>query len=309
MRLALRVFFAFAAFTLFLREASAQISTIDEPAISVERLWLSPGPGGFVGGEGGEILAPGQWSLAVLASLMSDPIVLVDIRTDEVVSAPVHLRLGYELAVARSVNSRLQMGLAIPLVAAQEGERLSGIGLSEESLAAVAFSDIRLHAKLRLQPEARAPLSYGLSLYLALPTGDDAHFAGERGAVLSWTMVASYRRAGWRIAGNLGLRLRTQEVILLSPARPHGNEVIATVAAEYGLPARWGVPLGVLAELSQVEGDSGGASPGEVRGGVVAHLWRHARLKLIAGGGYTPNEVGAPAWRMAMIFERTTPDP
>jgi hypothetical protein len=305
--LTLRVLIVFALSSLLLREASAQVTTFDEPAISVERLWLSPGPGGFVGAEGGELLAPGEWSLAVLASLMSDPVVLADIRTGEAVSAPVHLRLGYEIAVARSVNSRLQMGLAIPLVAAQEGDRLSGIGLSDQSLAPVAFSDIRLHAKLRLQPKAKAPLAYGVSLYLALPTGDADHFAGERGAVVSWSMVASYRRAGWRVAGNLGLRLRTEEVVLLSPARPHGNEVIATVAAEYMLPPQWGIPLGVLAELSQVEGDGGGASPGEVRGGVIAHLLHHARLKLIGGGGYTPNEVGAPAWRVALIFERTTP--
>ncbi len=306
MSLALRVFVVFALCTFLLREASAQVSTIDEPAISIERLWLSPGPGGFVGAEGGELLAPGQWSLAVLATLMSNPVVLVDIRTGEVASEPVGLRLGYELAVARSVNSRLQLGLGFPVVAGQDGDRLARIGLSEETLAPLAFGDMRLHAKLRMQPDARAALAYGVSLYVSLPTGDEGNFAGERGSVLSWTMLASYRWAGWRVAANLGLRLRTEEVILLSPARPHGNEVIATVAAEYALPPEWGIPLGVLAELSQVEGDGGGASPGEVRGGVVAHLLRHARLKLIAGGGYTPNEVGAPAWRVALIFERTT---
>jgi hypothetical protein len=293
---------------LFVGEASAQVSTIDKPAISVERLWISPGPGGFIGGEGGQLLGAGQWSFSALASLMADPIVLSDVQSGEVVSEPVALRLGYELALARAVNSRLQLGVALPVVAAQEGDRLRGIGLSEESLAPVALADLRLHAKLRMQPDPGAALAYGVSLYLGLPTGDEDNFAGEEATVLSWTLVVSYRHLGWRVAANLGLRIRTEEVVLLSPARPHGNEVIATAAAEYSLPPQWNVPLGFIAELTKVRGDAGGASPGEVRLGLVAHLLAHARLKFVAGGGYTPDEVGAPAWRVALLFERTTPD-
>ncbi len=295
------------ASALFVGRAQAQVSDIAEPGFSVERLWLAPGTGGFLAAQSARLLQPGQWSIAVLGSLMKDPIVLSDLQSGEAVSKPVERRLGYELAIARSVNSRLQMGVAIPVVAAQHGDRLRGIGLSEEALEPLALADIRLHAKLRLQPDARAPFAYGLDMHVALPTGDEENFAGERGAVLSWTMIASYRVGAWRMAGNMAFRMRTQEVILLSPARPHGNEVIVTVAGEYSLPPSWDVPLGVLAEITQVSGDGGGASPGEVRGGIVAHLLRHARLKFVGGAGYTPDEVGAPAWRLAVLFERTTP--
>lgn len=285
-------------------EAGAQITTIDQPAISIERLWLPPGPGAFIGAQDGQILEPGSWSVSVLGSLMSRPILLSDLQTGEEVSVPVELRLGYEVAVARGMTPRLQLGLALPVVAAQDGDRLAGIGLSESPLQAMALSDLRLHGKLRLQPEEAAAFAYGVSMHLAVPSGNQNHFAGERGAVLSWMLIASYQGQGWRVAGNLALRLRTEEVVLLSPARPHGNEVIGSLAAEWALPASWEIPLGSVAELSSVQGDGGGASPAEIRGGLVAHLLPHVRLKAIIGTGLTADEVGAPAWRFAMVFER-----
>jgi hypothetical protein len=288
-------------------DAEAQITTIDQPAISIERLWLAPGAGAFIGAQDAQILEPGSWSVAALGSLMSRPILFSDLRTGEEVSVPVKLRLGYELAVARGMTPRLQLGLAIPVVAAQDGDRLGGIGLSESALAAMAFSDVRVHGKLRLQPDAAAPFAYGVSMHLALPTGNQNHFAGERGTVVSWMLISSYQGQGWRVAANLALRLRTEEVVLLSPARPHGNEVIGSLAAEWALPASWEIPLGTLAEIVSVQGDGGGASPGELRAGLVAHLLPHARLKVIGGAGYTSDEVGAPAWRFAMVFERTSP--
>lgn len=283
--------------------AHAQRTDFDQPAISLERLWLEPGPGSFVAAQDTRQLEPGAWSLTLLASMMKEPIVFSDLQTGELESVPVRLRLGYEMAVARGISERLQLGLGIPVIAAQDGERLQGIGLSEEPLDPVAFGDLRLHGKLRLQPDQSKSYGYGVAFHLALPTGDQDNFAGERGPVLAWTLLAAYRGQGWRVAANLGLRLRTDEVVLLSPARAHGNELIATVAGEYALPASWDLPLAAIGELSKVRGDASGPSPGETRAGIVAYLLPRARLKLVAGGGFTPAEVGAPAWRVAAMFE------
>ena len=258
-----------------------------------------PGVGGFVGGQDAQTLEPGSWSYSVLASLMKRPIVLTDLRSGEVVSAPIGRRLGYELAVARGISPRLQLGLALPM-AFQDGERLRGIGLSEEFLAPAVLSDLRVHAKLRLQPDAAAALGYGVAMHLGLPTGNERHFAGERGAVLGWMLVAGYRGQSFRVAGNLGLRLRTKEVVLLSPASPHGNELVGTLAGEYILPS-WGRPLGLLAEMAQVYGDDSGPSPGELRAGLLAHL-RSAQIKAILGIGTTPSQVGSPKWRLALVY-------
>jgi hypothetical protein len=234
---------------------------------------------------------------------MRRPIVLRDIMSGQEATTPVDVRLGYELAYARGVSARWQLGCALPVVAAQDGDRLQGIGLDESSLQPVALGDLRLHAKMRLSPSADTPWGYGMAFALTVPTGDEDDFAGEAGAVVAWTMVAGYRGDGWRVAGNLGVRLRTEEVVLLSPARPHGNELVATVAAEGELPARYDMPLGAVLEATRVMGDRGGPSPGELRGGVVVLAAEHTHLKLTLGAGLTPDEVGAPEWRAAAVLE------
>ncbi len=287
--------------------AWAQLTDFDKPAISVERLWSEPGPGAFVAGTDASVLPVGAMSVSFLASLMSRPLVLTDLRTGEEASVPVALRLGYELTLARGITDKLQIGLALPMVAAQDGDRLQKIGLSEESLAPIALGDLRLHGKLRLQEDLNKAYAYGVSFYLALPTGDEDNFAGERSAVFAWNLVASYRWRGLRVAGNAGIRLRTSEVILLSPARPNGNELIGIVAAEYALPRFFGLSLAALGELVKVRGDDGGPSPGEWRLGVSSSVGSRLRWRIAAGQGFTPDELGAPSWRLASVVQYALP--
>lgn len=293
---------ALAALVVLSRRADAQETDFDQPAISVERLWVEPGAGRFVAAADASVLPVGDMHLGFLASLMSRPLVLKDLRSGEDASVPVALRLGYELHVARGVTRKLQLGVALPMIAAQDGDRLQEIGLSEEYLDSVAIGDVRLHAKLALQDDARKPYRYGASIYLALPTGDDHNFAGERGAVIGWTLLGSYRFRNLHLAANLGVRLRTAEVILLSPARPHGNELLVTLAARYDLPRSLvALPVAMLAEVTKVEGDDGGASPGEWRAGLALETHTRFELRAVAGRGFTPDEVGSPRWRVAVL--------
>ncbi|MCP4449220.1 MAG: transporter [Myxococcales bacterium] len=280
--------------------AHAQVSSIDKPAFGIERFWLEPGPGGFLAGTDARVLEPSSMHVAAMATLMNRPIVLTQLVGGEEASVPVRIRLGYEVAVARGISQRLQLGVALPIVAAQDGDRLQGIGLSEESLDPVALGDTRLHAKLSLQEEPSARLGYGLSLGLRLPTGNENHFAGEAGLVVSWSLLADYQGEGWRVAAKAGLRLRTTEVILLSPARAHANELVGTFAGEYRHPR---YPLGAILEYSKVRGDDGGPSPGEARVGLAAYLLDRATLKIATARGTSPGEVGSPAWRVMTIFE------
>jgi len=279
--------------------ANAQVSNIDTPAFGIERFWLEPGPGGFLAGTDASVLEPSAMHVSVLATLMSKPIVLTELQGGAEVSVPVRIRLGYELALARGITRRLQLGVAIPVVAAQDGDRLQGIDLSETSLDPVAMGDVRVHAKFRLQERPEARLGYGLAMNLRLPTGNENHFAGEAGAVLGWNLLVDYRWRGLRVATNLGLRLRTKEVILLSPARAHTNELLATVSAEYRLPS---VPVGVLAEYAKVKGDGLGPSPGEARLGIAGYVLPRATVRVATSRGTTPGEVGSPAWRVMTVF-------
>ncbi len=282
------------------RDARAQVSTNDQPAIDLERFWLEPGPGGFLSGADASVLAVGAMHVSAAATLMNRPIVLEKLQGRDEVSVPVRIRLGYEVAVARGISRRLQLGAAVPVVAAQDGDRLQGIGLSEKSLAPVALGDARLHGKLRLQEDRSSPLGYGVAFHVRLPTGDEDNFAGESGLVLAWSLLADYHGAQWRVAANLGIRLRTKEVVLLSPARAHSNEILMTAAGEYRMLR---APIGAVVELCKVQGDGDGPSPGEARLGLAAYILPRATLKVAASRGTTPGEVGSPDWRAIVVFD------
>lgn len=280
--------------------ARAQTATGDV-AFSVERFAPVPGAGGLFATQDAAVLGHLAMSAGGGMWVVSQPIALRDLTSGERVTTPVRTRLGGELVVAAGVLDRLQVGLGVPLVAAQSGDRLQGIDLDDEPLATTALGDIRLQAKLRLLGRAAEPgLGIALVTGLSVPTGAEDQFAGEKSVVFDWLLVASLREARWAVTVNLGQRLRHEAVVLLSPARPHDNEVVAGVGAEVVMYRG----LSGIAEYVLVGGDRGPA-PG-VRGPspVEARLGLRLRVtpELTVGGGYgagtTPNEVGSPAWRL-----------
>lgn len=299
--------------------AAAQSAVATRPAFSVERFTPAPAAGTWIGIEPADVLPAGRWALTLSTWLMRRPIVLRDVQTGDLESEPVAMRWGSDAVVARGLGTRYQLGLALPL-AVQWGDRLQGIGLDERPLARVVLGDVRLHARARIagRPGARG-LGAALAGSILLPTGDDHQFAGEAGWMLGWGLRVGWRGERLEVAGGAGLRLRTTEVILLSPARPHGNELTASagVAARLdpvgrafgGVDRAWAV-----AELEAVLGDdpgtgSRGPSPAEARLGArvqVAHCWSVA---VAGGGGVTPDEVGSPAWRfLAQVsFDQAPP--
>jgi len=288
--------------------ARAQVAVADRPAFSVERFTPAPGSTTWIGVEDVDVPAAGRWTLTLSTWLASRPIVLRALSTDAVVSEPVRVRWGQDLALGRGLGARYLVGLAVP-TAVQWGDRLQGIGLSEASLQRAVLGDLRLHGRARIvgAPGARG-LAVGVAASLTLPTGDDSDFAGEAGAVLAWGLRAGYRTDDVALVGGAGLRLRTEEVVLLSPARPHGNELTASLGAAVRLG-----PLGrqfgggdrawALAEVEAVLGDDAGTgargpSPAEARLGVRAQIHHCWSVALAAGGGFRPDEIGSPGYRL-----------
>src|SRR5690606_13402288 len=102
----------------------------------------------------------------------------------------------------------------------------------------------------------------------------------------SWGIRVGWKGPRLELTGGAGLRLRTTEVILLSPSSPHGNELTASAGVALRVD-----PLGrtlggddrawALAEVEAVLGDAPragtrGPSPAEARVGVrmqVHHCW------------------------------------
>jgi hypothetical protein len=241
------------------------------------------------------------------------------VQTDDLASEPVRLRWTTDVVAARGIGRRYQLGLAVP-VAMQWGDRLQGIGLDERALSRVVLGDMRLSGRARIAGNAgERGLGAALAVNVLLPTGDDFNFAGEAGWMLTWGMRIGWKGPRLELSGGAGLRVRTTEVILLSPARPHGNELTGSagiavradaLGRAFGGPDRaW-----ALAEIEGVLGDSPrsgtrGPSPAEGRFGVrvqVHHCWSVA---VAAGGGLTPDEVGSPAWRFVtqVSFDQAPP--
>ncbi|MBK9037151.1 MAG: hypothetical protein IPL61_38890 [Myxococcales bacterium] len=288
--------------------AHAQVAVASKPAFSVERFMPAPGSALWIGLEDPDVPAAGRWVVTGSTWIASRPIVLRSLATGAEERAPVRLRWGQELAIARGLGGRYLVGLALP-TALQWGDRLTGIGLSETPLQRAVAGDVRLHGRARIVGEPGAlGLAAGVAVALTIPTGDDGDFAGEAGPVLAWGLRAGYRTPRFALTGGAGLRLRTEEVVLLSPARPHGNELVGSLgaAARFGALGRqfggadraW-----VLAELEAALGDDAGTgargpSPAEARLGLrvdVAHCWSVA---VAAGGGLTSAEIGSPGYRL-----------
>ncbi|MEZ4404323.1 MAG: hypothetical protein R3B06_30160 [Kofleriaceae bacterium] len=288
--------------------AHAQVAVASKPAFSVERFTPAPGSALWVGLEEADVPRAGRWVVTGSTWLATRPIVLRSLATGATATTPVAARWGHELAIARGLGARYLVGLAVP-TALQWGDRLRGIGLSEQPLQRAVFGDVRLHARARIVGAPGAlGLAVGVAAALTLPTGDDGDFAGEVGPVLAWSLRAGYRTDRLALAGGVGLRLRTDEVVLLSPARPHGNELVAQLGAAARV-APVGRLLGsadrvwAVGELEAALGDdvgrgARGPSPAEVRLGLrvdLAHCWSMA---IAAGGGITPAEVGSPGLRV-----------
>lgn len=287
--------------------AAAQTAPASKPAFSVERFTPAPGSALWIGVEDADVPAAGRWVVTSSTWIASRPIVLRALSTGAESTEPVRLRWGTEVAIARGLGARYLVGLAVP-AALQWGDRLAGIGLSETPLQRAVLGDLRLHGRARVVGAPGAPgFAAAVAVALTLPTGDDGDFAGEAGPVLAWGLRAGYRTAAVALTGGAGLRLRTEEVVLLSPARPHGNELTASLGAAVRL-----APLGrqfgggdrawAMVEVEAALGDDAGKgargpSPAEARLGVradVAHCWSVA---LAGGGGFTPDEVGSPGYR------------
>lgn len=299
--------------------AAAQTPVATRPAFSVERFTPAAGAGTWIGIEPADVLIADRWAVTMSWSLMSRPIVLRDVMTGDLESEPVRLRWGTDVVAARGIGKRYQVGVAAPLVV-QWGDRLQGIGFDERPLDRMSFGDIRLSARARVAGLAgERGLGAALSLGVLLPTGDDAMFAGEAGWMLSWGLRVGWKGPRLELTGGAGLRVRTTEVILLSPARPHGNELTASAGVAVradALGRNFGGPdrAWALAEIEAALGDSPrqgtrGPSPAEARVGVrvqVHHCWS---IAIAAGGGITPDEVGSPAWRLVsqVSFDQAPP--
>jgi len=301
-RSAAGVVLAFVALALLSpRAARAQDPTIrHDAAFSLDRLAPPPGPGVFVQVEDGDVAERGAWSATASLSFESRPLVVRHALTGAELSVPVRTRTGLDLGVAVGVGHGVQLGLSLPVVLYQSGDRLRGLDLPEpdgsRALAAAALGDVRLAAKLNLvTPERGLGQAWGAAVTVTLPTGDETQFAGEAAPMVEFHLIASWRAPDWALAVNLGPRFRSEEVPFLSPDVTLGNELVWGAAASARAP--WWPELEGVAELGGARGDEG-VSPVEARLGARYRVDAWWTVGAIVGVGVAgADDVGAPVWR------------
>src|SRR5262249_11290188 len=107
--------------------ASAQTSLIPHsPDFSAARLPPAPGPAAFYQVEEAQI----GTAFGLVTSLESRPLVIRDVAMQMTLTDPVSLRLGLDLTGSYAFG-RFQLGVGLPLVAFQSGDRLPGLHLGE----------------------------------------------------------------------------------------------------------------------------------------------------------------------------------
>ncbi|WPB79305.1 OmpA family protein [Archangium violaceum] len=210
------------------------------PGFELERLELNPGTEGSLVVGTGELLTAGQFRISAIAHYSHRPLMLlVDNVTYEVVGG----RTTTHVAAAYALTNWLELGVQLPLVAAQWGQDLSSEGLLRPASFGIStpLAGVRLGL---LTQESQGLLDLAVGGDVGFPVGNPEGFGRDAGLrYLPRVMVG--RRFGFiRAALDVGVLLRPR-VAGISPLGTGGadqldNEVrIGAAVMTTGRRLRW----------------------------------------------------------------------
>jgi len=151
-------------------------------------------------------------SFGVFLQYVDDPFELARQDDDDaVVSRLVGMQVRLEPWVAFGLFDRVDVGLVLPLVVAQDGESLAFLNRPGESIGGFAVGDLRLVPKVRIVDPHDA-FGFGLSFAapLYLPTGDESSFNSYGAVRFKPTLALDWREEtyGFAVVANLGYMLQ-----------------------------------------------------------------------------------------------------
>lgn len=225
----------------FLAAASARAAPCDSPhlgtCLSADTLWPHAGAGSFASVAGTETVPAGRFALGLVTSYVAKPITLRTPSPGPLLSPAQTAEFGFlnpwvdstarhavegqvspTLLVAYGVTSRLELDLALPVVAAQWGSGVSALS-GGDGLSVAAMRDLRFGAAFALLTrEATGPRPSGLGLTLrsgiSMPTGSTRQFAGEGAVVWIPSLAADWRAGPARVGAEVGGRIRPTRELL-----------------------------------------------------------------------------------------------
>lgn len=239
----------------------------------------------------------GGWAVSAQLGFLDRPMRLHTVR---VKIFPVEQRETLALGGALAIGSSFIADVRLPM-SHQTGDRYMMLG-DDRPLDAWVLHDIGFGARLRLAQ--RDLFSVFVRGQLTFGTGNDYQFAGESRYTASWSLIGRVTPIEPLVlAVNAGVRFRGEEVIVAD--RLLGDELFAALGASYQLPAIEGlycdanqvrVTGEILGVLGNDVGDYEGASPAEVRFGLVSRIRPWLAVAGRVGKGID-DQIGAPRLR------------
>lgn len=199
---------AFVASLVFAAPAAARAQVSTE--FQLERFRLSTDRGGLFDVEWADVLAPRAWSLGLSLGWADDELVVEDDNGNRT-GALVDHRLGGDLVGAFAITSWLQVGLDLPLIVNQNSDEPMQVSVG--SIDSFALGDLRVAPKLGLLRQSRHGISLAIIPGFSVPTATTTDFAGESGMTFAPELVVSRRFGAVRVGGNLGLRIRDDQML------------------------------------------------------------------------------------------------
>ena len=279
---------------------AAQVAHAEAPLDRPEGVELdreAPPPGRVEFSFDGGAPLDSRWAVGAQLGFLDRPMRLHTVR---VKIFPIEQRETLALGGAFAVTPAFVVDARMPF-SHQTGDRYMGLGDDRELDHWVAH-DLGIGGRLRLA--SRDTFSIFVRANLTFGTGNDYEFAGESRYTAAWSLIGRFTPIDRLVlAGSAGVRFRGEEVIVAD--RLLGDELFAALGASFQLPAVHGLycdanQVRVTAELHGVlgndVGDYEGASPAEVRIGVVSRIRPWITVGVRAGKGID-DHIGAPRFR------------
>jgi OOP family OmpA-OmpF porin len=206
------------AFVPGVREAMAQDGVNEtDKSLDVQNYRPAPGPGNYLDVAGSDVTPHLQIGFGLDANYQHEPLLFKDSETGEK-SEAVSYQVTLDFLWALGIFDILQIGVALPVVVAQDGDGLAIIQ-EGETLSTTAIRDLRIQLKGRILGGGKGGIKskgFGLAIALGMsvPTGDDENFAGDANVTADAPVIIfDWRNDLVRVALNVGLRWRETSAV------------------------------------------------------------------------------------------------
>ncbi len=277
---------------------------VENPQQNTDTFRPSPLAGSLLGTDTSQAQAPWQFHGGMWLNYNHMPVKITDAQSGAQV-ALVRRQITADVYGGIGIIPRLALGVKVPVFLQAAGDALPQ-ELSLSQISGTSLGDIALAARGVIVDSRGQGLGLALVQEFGLPTASRRELTGDLGVTAATRLVGDWTRSQWRLALNIGYRLRKSVTLL---GQEFGNEL--TYGAGASIPV-YGEKIDALGTLT---GATSAAAPfGNAQltvldavGGARVHFGDWA-VTAGAGGGLLTG-IGTPAFRATLGVAWTPPAP